>query len=148
MNYELKNMNTSDPSRVTRLASRVTRHASPVTRHASPVTRHASPVTILILFLFIAAGVIHAQSNNNSKSNSGALYATPASSTSTTSSNQSDNGGALYKANASGPGERPGDGEGIGQQKDDTPIGDGLLILLGACIIYGFVKFNKKNINL
>jgi len=107
----------------------------------SHVTRHASLVT-LILFLLASTVTLYAQSTNISSG--GALYAPPSTEISS-KQNNGDTGGALFRATPnSGPlNDRPGDGEGIGQD-DSVPISDGLFVLLGCCLIYGVAKFSSK----
>jgi len=52
-----------------------------------------------------------------------------------------DNGGIFSASNPTDdPGGRPGNGDGIGQQK--APIGRGTHTLLVCCLIYGIVKFS------
>jgi len=53
------------------------------------------------------------------------------------------NNGGLFSASSNptdDPGGRPGNGDGIGQQK--APIGRGTHTLLVCCLIYGIVKFS------
>ena len=66
------------------------------------------------------------------------------SSSATTSSRNfdTDNGAGFFRNSNSGPGGRPGDGEGIGQE---APLGDGLNALVACCVLFGFVKiYNDK----
>jgi len=97
----------------------------------------------IILFLLTSSGICYPQNN---KSNGGALYAEP--SINADAKQNNDNGGALFRATpASGLTDRPGDGEGIGQD-DSVPISEGLCMLLGYCVIYGLVKFSLKKLKL
>ena len=63
------------------------------------------------------------------------------------SSGTSDNRGGFFRdSSADNPGERPGNGGGIGQE---APIGDGLLVLTVCCAGLVIVKFfhgGKNNI--
>jgi hypothetical protein len=114
--------------------------------HQSCVTRRAPLIIIIILVVFAAAGTGYAQNDDKKpKNNAGALYAEPASTT-TSSKNSDNNGGALYRSD-NPLDERPGNGGGIGQDPDDIPISDGLLILLGFSLIYGIIKFSTHNFN-
>ena len=52
------------------------------------------------------------------------------------------NAGFFRNPNNNGPGDRPGDGEGIGQE---APLGDGINAIITCCVIFGFVKiYNEK----
>jgi len=75
---------------------------------------------------------------------------TPSSTNSGSNSDNSDGGnnGALFRnSSADNPGGRPGNGGGIGQ--DESPIGDGLPVLIVCSLIFIAVKFwtKKKNKN-
>jgi len=90
-------------------------------------------LSVIIIILIIFYGIINAQGNNT-----GALYREPAPASTIPEKNDNNNTGALYKANSSGPGDRPGDGEGIGQES--VPVSDGIIILLGCCIFFVIAK--------
>ena len=65
------------------------------------------------------------------------------SSSSNVENDNSGNAGALFRnSNADGPGGRPDNGDGIGQE---TPIKDGLPELIGCCLILAVVKYIRRN---
>ena len=95
-------------------------------------------IIITILFAFATtsyAGIYKNDSESGSSDQSFSLYgnsvtATPGSS------------GGLYRDSpAPGPGDRPGSG-GIGQ--DETPVGDGLDVLVECCILFGIGGIIKE----
>ena len=57
-----------------------------------------------------------------------------------------DYGGFFRNSSADGPGDRPGSGEGIGQE---APLKDGLHVLIGCCLLFVVIKSvndrRKKN---
>jgi len=118
--------------------SRVTCHTY-VTRKASIVSRHLSFIAVAIM-IFASGEICYTQNNVNNKNNAGALYSEPSFDASTKQNNE-NNGGALFQAPPdSGPlRDRPGDGEGIGQD-DSVPVDSGFFILLGFCLLYAIVK--------
>ena len=96
----------------------------------------------ITIFLFAAtvisyAGIYKEQSNNPSSSS---IYG----SNNSTENNDSGNSGGLFRnSTADDPGGRPGNGGGIGQE---SPVGDGLPILILCSLILFVVKYrnNKK----
>jgi len=87
-----------------------------------------------ILFAFATtsyAGIYKNDSESGSSDQPFSLYGNSGTSTTATTGSS----GGLYRDSpAPGPGERPGTG-GIGQ--DETPIGDGLDVLVECCILFG-----------
>ena len=90
-----------------------------------------------IILLFLATMSSFAASSETNKT--GSQYGTLFENSSTVSTEENYNGG-LFNAPASGPGNRPGSGDGIGQD----PVGDGLCVLVGCSIVFGIIKVIDK----
>ena len=61
---------------------------------------------------------------------------------STSSSEVNDSQVGFFRSStADPPGDRPGNGEGIGQQ---APLGDGLHILIAFCMFFGVIKYYSR----
>ena len=78
--------------------------------------------------------------DNSGSSGYGALFGN---SNSSNPGGDSDSGG-LFRSSNVDPGDRPGNGDGIGQQ---APIGNGVRTLAVCCLIYGIVKLSSKKRN-
>ena len=100
----------------------------------------------IVLFLIASGGASYTPNNNNkidndSKTRGGALYSSMSPALFDKRDIESTEG-ALFRAGPpDAPGDRPNDGEGIGQE---TPLSDGLFILLLCSIQYGIVKLKTK----
>jgi len=107
-------------------------------------------VTILI-FVFAAtavsyAGIYKSQAAENERY-SGGIYSNPS-----VDSEGKDSGYGLFRSSAPGPGNRPGNGGGIGQEGTDAPLGDGIIVLVVCSAILIIVKvivkkFKRKSIS-
>ena len=76
-------------------------------------------------------------SNNRDRNSSGIMNRnTPSSS----SSDLDNSYGGFFRNSPGGPGDRPGSGEGIGQE---APVEDGILVLVSCCIFLGAVKIHN-----
>jgi len=54
-------------------------------------------------------------------------------------------GSGIFRSSAPSPGERPDNGEGIGQEDgEDAPIGDGLTVMLTCSVLLVVVKLVAK----
>ena len=62
---------------------------------------------------------------------------------SSNSDDVSGSSGFFRAGDATDPGNRPGNGEGIGQESE-TPLKDGLSVLVACSVIFVFVKVFKK----
>ena len=94
---------------------------------------------IIVLFTSTAisyAGIYRNRTTDESTSGYGALYRNK-----TDNLEGGSNAGALFRSQADGPGDRPGSGDGIGQE---TPLGNGLYIIAICCFIYVIVKFTSR----
>jgi hypothetical protein len=93
-------------------------------------------ITVTILLLIASAisyaGVFKQPESGTAGTNS-SLFENTVSTVETTPANS---GGFFRSGNPDDPGGRPGDGGGIGQ---DTPLNDGLFVLVTCCIFYGTV---------
>ena len=62
--------------------------------------------------------------------------------TSNSNSEENNSNAGFFRAGAPGPGNRPENSEGIGQE---TPLGDGLSVMVVCCVLFGLVKiYNGK----
>jgi len=99
----------------------------------------------ILIFMFTATVSVCAQiynnqepGNNNSAGQNG--YYSTYSDVTLTNSNENAGSSGLFKDTATGPGGRPVNGEGIGQE---APLGNGLNVLIACSVIYGIVLFFK-----
>ena len=98
-------------------------------------------ITIMII-LFTATGTGYAQIFRSQEKETGStsvMKDSPASHT----DNVSDNSGLFRAGDAGGPGNRPGNNEGIGQESE-APLKDGLGMLVTCSVIFVFVKIFKN----
>jgi len=96
-------------------------------------------ITVMI-FLFTATTVTtYAQIFKEQDSSS---YTTVSGNSSSTYEVDDNQGGFFRSSTADPPGDRPGNGEGIGQQ---APIGEGLQILVAFCMFFGGIKYYSRN---
>jgi hypothetical protein len=77
------------------------------------------------------AGIFRDQQENASSRNTSMQHENNAGSSGGTSSD--DSGGFFRNSGPGDPGDRPGDGGGIGQ---DAPVSDGLGVLMAYCMIF------------
>jgi len=98
---------------------------------------------IIITFLFAFATTSYAEiyKNNSESGSSNQSFSLYGNSETSTTAETGSSGGLFRDSPAPGPGERPGSG-GIGQ--DETPVGEGLDILVECCILFGIVGVIKE----
>ena len=98
--------------------------------------------TFILLFTVMTvsyAGLYKSKSvpNEAEERSGGALYKSP----SDGSLSFDNQGSGLFKSDPLSPGDRPGNGGGIGQSEaEDEPIGDGIIVLSVCCAIMVVVK--------
>lgn len=94
---------------------------------------------LITIFIFLLTVIVpsNAQIFNNNETGTGTD--TEIQSSVNKNSDEVDPGGGFFRA-GSDDYERPGIGEGIGE----TPIADGLSILMLCCMFFGSIKFFRK----
>jgi len=100
-------------------------------------------IITIIIFLFIATLTSNAQLFKNREPVNNEL-ATGLTNNSSRGSDVEDNSVGLFRNGGSAPepGDRPGNGGGIGQE---APLGDGMTVLIASCIIFGIIKiYNRR----
>jgi len=94
----------------------------------------------LLLFIFVAmatgyAGIYKSQEADDGNY-AGGIYDNPSA-----SSGGDDSGSGFFRSSEPNPGGRPGDGGGIGQDdKDDAPLGNGIVVLSACCVLFVIAK--------
>ena len=98
--------------------------------------------TTIIIVLFTSTCISYAGIYRDSATNSegssgyGIFYVS-----NTGNSEENSCAGGLFRSSESDPGDRPGSGDGIGQE---APLGDMLYFLSICCSIYVIVKFSSR----
>ena len=101
----------------------------------------------VIIFWFSATGIIEAETykkleQDNTTGKAGALYNN---NINLPEKEVSEDYSAFFRNSiADNPGERPGNGEGIGQEGEEAPLKDGLPVLLACCFAMIVVKSFQK----
>ena len=92
---------------------------------------------ILLLFLFTSVVMSYARITDGDPSDNTASSYTGSISYSDDETSADSNTGIFKSSDADNPGGRPGNGGGIGQ---NTPISDGLFLLIGCSIVFAIAK--------
>ena len=99
-------------------------------------------VITIIIILYTVVGTGYAQFFKNQDTETGSIAGLN-DSHSSNSDDVSGNSGFFRAGDATDPGNRPGNGEGIGQESE-APIKDGLGVLVTCSIIFICIKIFKK----
>jgi len=105
---------------------------------------------LIIMFTATVTGYSQNYKNLNSENenltkdqNSYSIYnETPLGNPDENSENSNGRGGGLFR-DSSNPDGRPGEGDGIGQE---TPLDNGLNVLIACSVIYGVVTFSRMKL--
>jgi len=89
-----------------------------------------------LMFIFSATVTSYAGFFNQSETNDS--YSSSSNNTYSRGESSEDYGGFFRSSSAGNPGNRPGNGDGIGQ---DAPVGDGIPVIIACCIALGLLKF-------